>query len=80
MGPPKIDMETSLDNVGLGSLRKSFPQPVSKEEDALLTRALGSHSPALCAAPSPQPGREKVCCAPVCQPVLPCPFTPQSRA
>lgn len=35
VGPPKIDMETSLDNVGLGSLRESLSHSSSQRKKVL---------------------------------------------
>lgn len=76
VGPPKIDMETSLDKVGLGSLRETLSHSPYQRR-----RALGSPSPAL---GNPLPRRKKethLCGASVCQPVQPgCPFTSQSSS
>lgn len=51
VGPPKIDTETSLDKVGLGSLRETLSHSPYQRR-----RALGSPSPAL---GNPLPRRKK---------------------
>lgn len=51
--PPKIDMETSLDNVGLGSLRKSLSHSPYQRKKLLYRRGHWVPNLLPCAPPTP---------------------------